>query len=314
MTQKIATRAAYGEALVELGAENPRVVVLDADLSKSTMTAKFAEKYPDRFFNMGIAEQNLVGTAAGLAAGGMIPFASTFAVFASGRAFEQIRNAVAYPGLNVKIGASHAGLTVGEDGASHQAVEDIAIMRAIPKMTVIVPADATEAKKATKAAVAYDGPVYLRFGRLPVPVLLDEGYQFEISKAAVLRDGKDVAIIACGVMVGEALKAAEELQAAEISARVINMSTIKPLDEAAVIDAARTCGAIVTAEEHNIIGGLGGAVAEVLAEKHPVPLQRVGVRDTFGESGTPDELLAKYGLTAAEIVKAARVLIGRKGA
>lgn len=314
MTQKIATRAAYGEALVELGAENPRIVVLDADLSKSTMTAKFGEKYPERFFNMGIAEQNLVGTAAGLAAGGMIPFASTFAVFASGRAFEQIRNAVAYPGLNVKIGASHAGLTVGEDGASHQAIEDIAIMRAIPKMTVIVPADATEAKKATKAAVAHNGPVYLRFGRLPVPVLFDEGYQFEIGKAAVLRDGKDVAIIACGVMVAEALKAAEELQAAGISARVVNMSTIKPLDEATVIDAARNCGAIVTAEEHNIVGGLGGAVAEVLAEKQPVPLQRVGVRDTFGESGTPDELLAKYGLTAAEIVGAAREVVGRKGA
>lgn len=314
MTQKIATRAAYGEALVELGAENPRIVVLDADLSKSTMTAKFGEKYPERFFNMGIAEQNLVGTAAGLAAGGMIPFASTFAVFASGRAFEQIRNAVAYPGLNVKIGASHAGLTVGEDGASHQAIEDIAIMRAIPKMTVIVPADATEAKKATKAAVAHNGPVYLRFGRLPVPVLFDEGYQFEIGKAAVLRDGKDVAIIACGVMVAEAVKAAEELHAAGISARVVNMSTIKPLDEATVIDAARNCGAIVTAEEHNIVGGLGGAVAEVLAEKQPVPLRRVGVRDTFGESGTPDELLAKYGLTAAEIVGAAREVVGRKGA
>ena len=312
MSKKIATREAYGEALVELGGEKPEIVVLDADLSKSTKTVDFAKKYPDRFFNIGIAEQNLMGVAAGLAAAGKIPFASTFAIFATGRAFEQVRNAICYPKLNVKIAATHAGLTVGEDGASHQSVEDIAIMRAIPNLTVIVPADAVETKQAIRAAAETYGPVYLRLGRQGVPVLYGADYRFAIGKASTLRRGADVAIVAAGAMVSEALAAAEELAAEGIQAEVLNAATIKPLDIDAVVAAAKKCGAVVTAEEHNILGGLGGAVAEVLAENRPVPMVRVGVRDTFGESGTPAELLEKYGLTEKEIARAAREVLERK--
>jgi transketolase len=310
--EKIATREAYGKALVKLGAENPRVVVLDADLSKSTKTADFKKNYPERFFNMGIAEQNLLGTAAGLAASGKIPFASTFAVFATGRAFEQIRNSIAYTKLNVKIAATHAGLTVGEDGASHQAIADIAVMRSLPNMTVIVPADGIEAEKAVLAAAEKEGPIYIRLGRSGVPVLFGEDYDYIIGKAAIMRTGSDASVIACGIMVADALKAAEELAVEGISLRVVNMATIKPIDQEAIISAARETGAIVTAEEHNIIGGLGSAVAEVLAENIPTPLERVGVKDVFGESGKPQELLEKYSLTAKDIKEAVYRVIKRK--
>lgn len=306
---KIAMREAYGKALVELGRQNEQVVVLDADLSKSTMTAYFAKEFPQRFFNMGIAEQSLMGTAAGLALSGKIPFASTFAVFAAGRAYDQVRNGIAYPKVNVKIAATHAGLTVGEDGASHQAIEDIALMRAVPNMTVIVPADGEETRQAVFAAAAHQGPVYLRLGRPAIPVIYNADYQFQIGRAHTLRQGKDAAIIACGVMVHEALKAAEELAAAGLEVMVVNMSTIKPLDREAVLAAAAT-GAVVTAEEHTVIGGLGSAVAEVLATEKTVPLAMVGIRDTFGESGKPDELLAKYGLTARDIAAAVKRLKG----
>jgi len=305
LAEKIATRTAYGKALVELGAKDGRIVVLDADLSKSTKTAEFAKAYPERFFNMGIAEQNLLGTAAGLATAGKIPFASTFAVFATGRAFEQIRNSIAYPKLNVKIAATHAGITVGEDGASHQAIEDVALMRSLPNMTVIVPADAVETRQAVFAAAEYEGPVYLRMGRLDLPVLFDSSYRFEIGKANVLREGCDVAIVANGVMVAKALDAAAELEKRGIQAAVVNCATVKPLDEETILRLAQETKAIVTAEEHNIIGGLGSAVAECVTENFPVPVIRVGLRDTFGESGRPEELLKKYGLTAEDIVKAA---------
>lgn len=308
----IATRDAYGEALVVLGRANPDVVVLDADLSKSTKTAKFAGACPDRFFNMGIAEGNMMGVAAGLAAAGKIPFASTFALFATGRAFEQVRNSIAYPRLNVKIVATHAGLTVGEDGASHQSVEDIALMRSVPNMTVIVPADAVETRQAVMAAAEYRGPVYIRLGRPAVPVLFGDDYRFSIGHAVQMRRGADVAILANGIMVAQALAAAEDLAGAGIEAAVLNVSTIKPLDVAAVVEAARTCGAVVTAEEHSILGGLGSAVAETLGEHYPVPLERVGVKDVFGESGTPEALLEKYGLTAADIERAARRAVARK--
>lgn len=312
MAEKQATRDAYGKALVVLGAENPDVVVLDADLSKSTKTAEFAKHFPTRFLNMGIAEQNLLGTAAGLAAAGKIPFASTFAVFATGRAFEQIRNSIAYPQLNVKIAATHAGITVGEDGASHQSVEDVAIMRALPNMTIIVPADGEETRQAVLAAAAYHGPVYLRMGRLDVPRLFDAEYNFTIGKANVLREGADVAILANGLMVAAALEAAEQLATEGIQATVVNMATVKPLDAEAVIKAAQAAGAVVTAEEHNVIGGLGSAVAEVLAEHKPTPMIRVGMQDVFGESGKPAELLEKYGLTANKVAAAARQVIARK--
>lgn len=310
--EKMATRDAYGKALVKLGEQNSNVVVLDADLAKSTKTIEFKKKFPERFFDMGIAEQNLMGTAAGLAASGKIPFASTFAIFATGRAFEQIRNSIAYPHLNVKIAASHAGLTVGEDGASHQAIADIALMRVLPQMKVIVPADGIEAEKAVLAAAEMDGPVYIRLGRSKVPVIYAEDYQFKLGKASIIKEGQDVALIACGIMVAEALKAAEELAKEGISARVINMASIKPLDKEAVVAAARDTGAVVTAEEHNIIGGLGSAVAEVLGENVPVPLERVGVSDTFGESGKPQDLLEKYGLTAKNIQEAAYRVLNRK--
>ena len=307
-----ATREAYGEALKEIGGKNEQIVVLDADLSKSTKTNVFAKAYPQRFFNVGIAEQNLVGTAAGLAASGKTPFVSTFAMFAAGRAFEQIRNSVCYPKLNVKVAATHAGLTVGEDGASHQAIEDVSLMRSLPNMTVLVPADEEETRQAIAWAAAYQGPVYIRLGRMSVDNVSPEGYVFAPAKAAVLTEGNDVALIANGVMVMAALEAAKMLAAEGIQARVINMASVKPLDEAAVVSATKETGAIVTCEEHSIIGGLGSAVAEVLAEQAPAPLERVGVKDTFGESGKPKELLAKYGLTAADVAEAARRVVARK--
>jgi len=313
MTAMIATRDAYGEALKELGKINKDVVVLDADLSGSTKTAVFAKEFPERFINVGIAEQNLIGTAAGLATTGKIPFASSFAMFAAGRAFEIIRNSVAYPKLNVKIAATHAGLTVGEDGASHQALEDISIMRTIPNMVVINPADAVETKAAIMKVAEYVGPVYIRLGRSKVPVIFDESnYKFEIGKGIKVKDGSDVTIIATGIMVALALEAAETLKKEGIEARVINIHTIKPIDKDIIIEAARETRAIVTAEEHNIIGGLGSAVAEVLAESYPTVMERVGVRDSFGESGNSDDLLKKYGLTSEKIVEAARRAIERR--
>lgn len=313
MTTMMATRDAYGEALKELGGINKDIVVLDADLSGSTKTAVFAKEFPERFINVGIAEQNLIATAAGLATTGKIPFASSFAMFAAGRAFEIIRNSVAYPKLNVKIAATHAGLTVGEDGASHQALEDISIMRTIPNMVVLNPADGVETKAAIKKAAEYKGPVYIRLGRSKVPVIFDEGsYEFEIGKGIKLRDGSDVTIIATGIMVSLALEAAEALKKEGLEARVINIHTIKPIDKDIIIEAARETRAIVTAEEHNIIGGLGSAVAEVLVESYPAVMERVGVKDTFGESGSGDELLVKYGLTAEKIAEAARRAIGRR--
>lgn len=312
MTKKIATREAYGQELVRLGADNKDVVVLDADLSKSTKTHDFMKNYPDRFFNMGIAEGNMMATAAGLAAVGKIPFASTFAVFATGRAFEQIRNSICYPRLNVKIAATHAGVTVGEDGGSHQSIEDIAIMRSLPGMTVFVPADAVETAAAIRAAAEIKGPVYIRLGRSGVPVLHGEEFNFIPGEAVTLREGSDVALIATGIMVSAALEAAETLAAEGISAMVLDVHTIKPLDIFAIVEAARKCGAVVTAEEHSIIGGLGSAVAETLSEHQPVPLQRVGVRDTFGESGKPAELLQHFGLTATNIAEAARKVVSKK--
>ena len=307
-----ATREAYGEALKEIGGKNEQIVVLDADLSKSTKTNVFAKAYPQRFFNVGIAEQNLVGTAAGLAASGKIPFVSTFAMFAAGRAFEQIRNSVCYPKLNVKVAATHAGLTVGEDGASHQAIEDVSLMRSLPNMTVLVPADEEETRQAIAWAAEYQGPVYIRLGRMSVDNVSPEGYVFAPAKAAILTEGNDVTLIANGVMVTAALEAAKTLAAEGIQARVINMASVKPLDAAAVVSAAKETGAIVTCEEHSIIGGLGSAVAEVLAEQAPAPMERVGVKDTFGESGKPKELLAKYGLTADDVAAAARRVVARK--
>ncbi|HEY8911425.1 MAG TPA: transketolase family protein [Desulfosporosinus sp.] len=312
MAEKIATRDAYGKALLVLGAENPNVVVLDADLSKSTKTADFGKEYPERFFNMGIAEANLMGTAAGLATAGKIPFASTFAIFAVGRAFEQIRNSIAYPKLNVKIAATHSGITVGEDGGSHQAIEDVAIMRAVPNMVVLVPADGEETRQVIMAAAKYIGPVYIRMGRLAVPLLFGADYHFEIGKANVLKEGTDVAIMANGVMVAMALEAAAELAAEGISVSVVNVASVKPLDEETIVRIAKQTKAVVTAEEHNIIGGLGGAIAEVLGEKQPTPMVRVGLKDTFGESGRPQELLEKYGLTKGDLVKAVHEVLAKK--
>lgn len=312
MADKIATREAYGSALAEFGSDS-RIVVFDADLSKSTKTDTFKKKFPERFFNMGIAEGNMMAVAAGMAATGKIAFASTFAMFAAGRAFEQIRNSICYPKLNVKIGATHAGLTVGEDGASHQAIEDIALMRALPNMTVISPADAVETRYAVKAAIEHDGPVYLRLGRLGVPVIYDEAdYKFELGKGITISEGNDVTIIATGLMVQTALEAKTLLQQDGINARVIDIHTIKPIDSDIIVKAAKETGAIVTAEEHNIIGGLGSAVAEVLAENYPVPSLRLGVQDKFGKSGKPDKLLEMYGLTAAEIVNKAKAAIKMK--
>lgn len=310
---KKATRDGYGDGLLALGEKNPNVIVMDADLAGATKTGVFKKAYPDRFYNAGIAEGNLIGVAAGLSLSGITVFASSFAMFAAGRAFEQIRNTIGYPHLNVKICATHAGISVGEDGASHQCNEDIALMRTIPGMTIINPADAVEAKAAVLAAADYVGPVYMRFGRLAVPQIFDEAtYKFEWGKGCELVAGNDVAIIATGLMVNEALIAAETLKAQGISARVINIHTIKPLDEEIVLKAARECGCIVTAEEHSIIGGLGGAVAEVLAENAPTPLVRVGVNDTFGGSGPAVEMLKIYGLDAEHIVDAAKKAISRK--
>jgi transketolase len=308
----IATRDAYGKTLLELGQENPDVVVLDADLSGSTKTGIFAKEFPERFFNMGIAESNMVGVAAGLAAGGKVPFASTFAVFAAGRAFEQIRQALAYPNLSVNIVATHGGITVGEDGGSHQAIEDLAIMRALPNMTVLCPADGPETSAAIRAAAAHDGPVYVRLGRAKVPVVFADDCEFVIGKGALLRSGTDMTFITTGLMTAQALEAAEILQAGNISARVVHIGCLKPLDVDLVLQAARETGAIVTAEEHSVIGGLGGAVCEALAEGHPAPVERVGLRDVFGQSGTGDDLLAHYGLTPANLVEAAERVLRRK--
>jgi transketolase len=309
VSEKIATRDAYGKALLELGRTNDKIVVLDADLSGSTKTAVFAKEFPERFFNVGIAEANMVGMAAGLAAGGMIPFASTFAVFAAGRAFEQIRQSVAYPRLNVKVVATHGGITVGEDGGSHQSVEDLAIMRALPNMTVLCPADGPETAAAIRAASEYRGPVYVRLGRGKVPVVFDGECRFSIGRGVTLREGSDMTFITTGMMTAEALQAARILAEEQISARVVHLGTVKPLDIDLVLRTARETGAVVTAEEHSVIGGLGGAVCEALAEGCPVPVERVGLRDQFGQSGSADELLAYYGLTAAHLVEAAeRVL------
>jgi transketolase len=310
--QKIATRDAYGDALVALGKRRSDVVALDADLSGSTKTSKFAKAFPDRFFNIGIAEQDMMGTAAGLAIGGKLPFASTFAVFATGRAWEQVRQSICYPNLNVKIVASHSGVTVGEDGGSHQSLEDIAVMRVIPNMTVIVPADAVETAQVIDAVAEHNGPCYVRVGRNKVPVLFGPDYRFRIGRAHVFHEGKDAVIIATGIMVAEALKARDLLRAEGIDAGVINLSTIKPIDSAAVIAAAKRCGAVVTAEEHSIVGGLGSAVAEVLSESAPVPLVRIGVRDQFGTSGDPDSLLAHFKLSAADIKAGVLEVIRKK--
>lgn len=312
MADKIATRDAYGDALVELGRENPDIVVLDADLSKSTKTNLFCKEFPDRHFNMGIAEANMISTAAGLATCGKIPFASTFAVFASGRAWEQVRMSVCYPELNVKIVATHGGITVGEDGASHQANEDIAVMRALPNITVVVPADGIETKKAVRAIADYHGPVYMRLGRSGVPVVFDESYEFVLGRAVVIRPGDDVSIFACGIMVAEALEAAELLKAEGVSAEVVNVSTIKPLDVETILESVRKTGCAVSAEEHSIVGGLGSAVAEAIIDACPIPMERVGVPDTFTESGKPTELLKKYGMTPADIAAAARLAIQHK--
>lgn len=308
----IATREAYGAALAELGEKYKNVVVLDADLSKSTKTNDFKKKYPERFFNMGISEQDLIGTAAGFATCGKIPFASTFAMFATGRAFEQIRNSIAYPKLNVKIAATHAGITLGEDGASHQAIEDVAIMRAVPNMTIVNPADALSTRRAIEAAIQYNGPMYIRLGRLGVPEVYKDDMDFTIGKGILIQEGKDVTIIAAGFMVHLAIEASTMLKEEGISAEVIDMHTIKPIDKELIIKSAQKTGAIVTAEEHNIIGGLGGAVAEVLCEEYPVPMARVGIRDVFGQSGKPMELVDFYGISAKDIAIAARQAIAKK--
>ena len=313
MSKKIATREAYGKALAVLANTNENVVVLDADLSKSTKTADFKAVAPERFFNMGIAEGNMMGVAAGLSTCGKVPFVSTFAMFAAGRAFEQIRNSICYPKLNVKVCATHAGLTVGEDGASHQAIEDISLMRSVPNMVVINPADDIETEAAIKAVAEMEGPCYVRLGRMAVSRVNDEtNYNFVIGKGITLAEGNDVAIIATGIMVEAALEAKEELAKEGINARVINIHTIKPIDEELIIKAAKETGVIVTAEEHSIIGGLGSAVAEVVSENCPVPVLRVGVKDTFGESGKPNELLEKYGLTSNNIVNKVKEVIKLK--
>jgi len=301
----MATREAYGKALVELGAKNKDVVVLDADLSKSTKTADFQKVYPDRFFNIGISEQDMMVTAAGLATCGKIPFASTFAIFATGRAYEQVRNSIGYPHLNVKIAATHAGITVGEDGATHQSIEDISLMRGIPGMVVINPADAEETRQAIFAAAEHYGPVYIRLGRMAVPDIHDQNYKFQLGKGEVIREGKDIAIIATGVMVAIAIEAADKLKEEGIEATVVNIHTIKPIDKDLIVEVAKKTGKVITAEEHSIIGGLGSAVAEVLSEEYPVKVKRIGIKDQFGQSGSPKELLKHYGLTAEDIVKAA---------
>ena len=309
---KCATREAYGKTLVELVEKNDKVLVLDADLAAATKTGMFKKAFPERFIDVGIAEGNLMGVAAGLAATGHIVFASSFAMFAAGRAFEQVRNSIGYPHLNVKIGATHAGISVGEDGASHQCCEDIALMRSIPGMVILNPADDVEARACVLAAAEHEGPVYMRFGRLAVPRVFDESYKFEIGKGAVLTEGDDVTIVATGLMVNEALLAAESLKADGISARVVNMATIKPIDREIIVESAKKTGAIVTAEEHNILGGLGSAVAEVVCETVPVPVLRVGVEDVFGKSGPAVELLHIYGLDAQHIAEKAKAAVALK--
>ncbi|WP_238883024.1 transketolase family protein [Clostridium sp. YIM B02551] len=313
MSKKIATREAYGKTLAEIGQNNKNIVVLDADLSKSTKTADFQKVCADRFINMGIAEGNMMSVAAGISTCGKIPFVSTFAMFAAGRAFEQIRNSICYPRLNVKVCATHAGLTVGEDGASHQAIEDLALMRSIPGMTVICPSDAVETDAAIKAIAEFNGPCYVRLGRAAVNIINDNAdYKFQIGKGVTLKDGKDVTLVATGIMVDVVLEAREILEAEGISTRVINIHTLKPIDNELLVKAAKETGAIVSAEEHNIIGGLGSAISEVISEEVPVPVIKVGVKDTFGESGKPDELLKAYGLTAEEVVKAAKKALSLK--
>ena len=309
--KKMATRDGYGKGLVALGKEHPDVVVLDADLAGSTKTGMFAKEFPDRHFNCGIAEADMMSVAAGLAASGLTPFASSFAMFASGRAYEQIRNSIGYPALNVKIGASHGGMSVGEDGASHQCCEDFALMRSIPGMVVICPADGVEAEAAVKAVYEHKGPVYLRMGRLAVPVFHEEGFEFQIGKGEVMRDGNDIAIIANGLMVYEAIQAGEKLAELGINARIINMSTIKPLDEEIVLKAAKECGKVITCEEHNIIGGLGEAVCSFLSENYPTPVKRIGVNDQFGFSGPAYEVLEAFGLCASHIVEVAKEFCGK---
>ncbi len=309
MADKQATRQAYGEVLVELGANNKDLVVMDADLSKSTMTVGFSKAFPERFFNMGIAEQNMYGVAAGLAASGKTVVASTFAMFATGRAFEIIRNSIGYPHLNVKICATHAGVTVGEDGASHQAIEDIALMRTIPGMTVLNPSDGVSARKAVEAAVAMYGPVYVRLGRAAVPIVYDDDMEFEIGKGILVKDGTDVTIVATGIMVNEAMQAAEKLEAEGVSVRIIDIHTIKPIDEEILIKAAKETKGIVTAEEHSVIGGLGSAVAEVTAKNAPAKIKMIGIQDRFGQSGKPNQLMEEYNLTADDIVKACKEIL-----
>lgn len=304
-----ATRVAYGQALVELAEKNPDVVVLDADLGAATNTNKFGAAFPERYFDMGISEADMMATAAGFAASGKIPFASTFAVFAAGRAFDQVRNSIAYPKLNVKIGATHAGISVGADGGSHQAIEDMALMRALPNMTVICPSDDVEARAATFAAAEMEGPVYLRFSRYATNTFHGDDYTFKIGKGEIVRGGTDVALIACGLMVNIALEAAEQLAGYGVSARVVNMPTIKPLDNDLVLDCARTIGKIVTCEEHSVIGGLGSAVCELTSRMCPVPVSRLGVNDVFGKSGDVPGLFEEYGLTAAHIVKKVNSLL-----
>lgn len=313
MSEHISTRAAYGLALAEFGGDN-NIYVFDADLKSCTMTCYFAEKYPERFYNIGIAEANMVDIAAGFAACGATALVHTFAMFASGRVYDQVRNNVAYPGLNVKVVGSHGGLTVGEDGATHQCIEDISLMRTIPGMTVIVPCDANEARLATQAILEFRGPCYLRTGRGPVETVTDrfENYSFTVGKGVQLTDGDDVTVIACGLMVQEALRAQKLLKTEGIRARVIDMHTIKPIDKELILKAARETKAIVTAEEHNVIGGLGSAVAEVLASSEPVPMEFVGVQDVFGHSGSPKELLERYGLTPEQIAESAKKAIRRK--
>ena len=309
--KKIATRDSYGNALVELGKTHKNVVVLDADLAGATKSGTFKKAFPNRHFNCGIAECNMVGVGAGLSTMGLVPFVSTFAMFAAGRAYEQVRNTIGYPHLNVKICATHGGISVGEDGASHQCCEDFGLMRTIPGMTVMCPSDDVEARKMVHAAYEMEGPVYIRFGRAATPVYHDEAFTFEIGKGEVLQDGTDVAIIATGILVPEAIEAGKCLAAEGIKARIINMATIKPLDEELVIRAAKECGRIVTVEEHNILGGLGEAVAGVVAEYTPVPVHRIGVRDEFGHSGPAAELLKQFGLTAEHIVEKTKVIVGK---
>mgnify|MGYP000959010899 CR=1 FL=1 len=311
MADKMATRQAYGNTLAALGAKNENIVVLDADLSGSTMTKVFAKEFPDRFFNVGIAEQNLYGISAGMAVSGKTVFASTFAMFATGRAYEIIRNSIGYTHANVKICATHAGVTVGEDGGSHQAIEDMALMRSIPGMTVINPSDGVSASKLIEEVAAVHGPVYVRLGRAAVPILYDEDSTFEIGKAVTLREGSDYTIIATGIMVSEALSAADTLAARGLSIRVLDMHTIKPIDKEAVLKAAKETKGIVTAEEHSVLGGLGSAVSELLAKNHPAPMEFIGVQDVFGQSGKPDELLAAYRLKAADIIQAVEKLKNR---